>query len=257
MCRLLGLYGTPPQPVWNVLDGFYPLCTEGVIKCTMKSGHLDGWGISGFSQSRAVYFGRSSEPADTERKKFLDATQKAQASSSSIIIAHLRKASAGSRDIRNTHPFHHRDWVFAHNGTIFNVSDLPLVDAEPHGQTDSERFMLWLLEQVRNEDDVTQALSKTLAESRSTLRYSSLTFVLSDGKSLWAYREIGNKNLELGETREEREKYYTLYRTRLPQGAQVVCSEPIPAISRDWTALESGTLVVFSLQKPEGWVVKV
>lgn len=249
MCRLLGLIGVPPLPVGQVLDAFLPLSKEGHVKCTMTPGHLDGWGISGYSGGRAVYFERRADPATDAGELFQKAKDKAQLSQTRVLIAHLRKASAGVRDLRNTHPFHCRDWIFAHNGTLFNVSALPLIDNQPQGQTDSEHFMLWLLEQVRNEEDVTEALVNVLKEWREKLVFSSLTFILTDGKTLWAYRDYGDKNFEAGETLAERDKYYTLYTVRVGQ-CDILCSEPLKSVAPSWRPLLPRTLMEFSLTKP-------
>jgi predicted glutamine amidotransferase len=164
------------------------------------------------------------------------------------VIGHLRKASEGGREISNTHPFHSRDWIFAHNGTVFGAeASLPLHDGQPQGQTDSERLFLWILQTIRNEEDPTAALISLLKKNRQDLVYSALNFLMTDGKQLWAYREFGEKRFDPGETLEERKKYYTLYYTRVERSA-VVCSEPLHALSKFWQALGQRTLAVFSPQ---------
>ena len=72
MCRLLGIVGTHPLPVRETMESFFPLGKSGHIKCTMKPGHLDGWGLSGFSNRRAVYFERRAESI-TEDKNIVTA----------------------------------------------------------------------------------------------------------------------------------------------------------------------------------------
>jgi glutamine amidotransferase len=246
MCRILGLLGPYPLPLKEVLDSFYQLGKDGCVKCTMTPGHLDGWGISGFSAGRAVYFDRKAEPVTEGKTSFASAGEKALRSQSPFVIAHLRKASSGQRDISNTHPFHSRDWVFAHNGTIFGAeASFTLRDSRPQGQTDSERFFLWIQENIQNEQDRTEALSRLLRQSRSTLVYSALNFVMTDGQTLWAYREYGDKRLDPGETLPEREKYYTLYFARVERSA-VICSEPLKAVSKMWQPIPQRTLAVFT-----------
>jgi hypothetical protein len=73
--------------------------------------------------------------------------------------------------------------------------------------------------------------------------YTSLNFLLSDGKRLWAYREFGDKRLEKGETLKDREDYYTLSFASKPTSA-IFCSESLPALSTKWTALPQRTLAV-------------
>src|ERR1035438_5699931 len=150
MCRLLGIVGTPPLPAVEVFEQFFPLAKTGNVKSTMKPGHLDGWGVSGFHDGRAVYFQRRAESAEDDKKLQQPTADKAQRSQSPVLLAHLRKASGGTRAVSNTHPFHSRDWAFAHEGTVYNAFTLKLVDAEPQGQTDSERLGLYIIEQGRN-----------------------------------------------------------------------------------------------------------
>ena len=246
MCRLIGIVGKHPLPVIDVLAAFFPLGTAGHVKCTMKPGHLDGWGLSGFSAKRAVYFDRRAEAVTEGKKAFELAAQKAAKSQSPIVMGHLRKASEGAPEISNTHPFHYRDWIFAHNGTIFGASaSFPLRDARPQGQTDSERFFLWLAEALYSAHDRTDALAGLLKKSREGLVYSALNFLMTDGERLWAYREFGDKRFDPGETLAEREKYYTLYVTRVDRSA-VVCSEPLKSVSKFWQPLSQRTLAVFT-----------
>ena len=67
---------------------------------------------------------------------------------------HVRRATVGSIDSFNSHPFRHGTWMFAHNGTIFDFEKLEsrimaelLPDFIPliFGSTDSERYFFFLL----------------------------------------------------------------------------------------------------------------
>lgn len=256
MCRLLGLIGTPPLPVREALQAFYPLCSQGCVGYKMPQGHFDGWGISGFSAQRAVYFERRAESA-IESKNFYDqAVERAAKSQTPVLLAHFRKAATGTRDIGNTAPFHWRDWAFAHNGILYNAAELSLQEARPQGRTDSERFGLWLLEQTAGAFDPTAALAETLRNARAKLVFSSLNFLLTDGSALWAYREAGDQRLEKGETFEDREKYYTLFTTRLDRNS-IVCSEPLPGASKNWTPLAQRTLTVLRLDGSEPRTINI
>jgi len=246
MCRLLGIVGTYPLPVKDVFEAFHQLAKDGHVKCTMEPGHLDGWGVSGFSAKRAVYFDRKSDSAADSKKSFDAAADKALRSQSPFVLGHLRKASTGAKEISNTHPFHSRDWIFAHNGTIFGATaSFTLSDSTPQGQTDSERFFLWLQEHIQNEDNRTEALVQLLRKSRADLVYSALNFLMTDGQTLWAYRDYGDKRFDPGETLEEREKYYTLYYTKVDRSA-VICSEQLKSVSKMWIPLPNRTLAAFS-----------
>ncbi len=232
------------------MDAFYPLCTTGCVKKEMKEGHLDGWGASGFKDGRAVYFERRPESAVQTVAEYKRVSERAKKANTPVLMAHFRKATGGEPSIANTHPFHFRDWVFAHNGTIFgSLASFQLNEAEPQGDTDSERFFLWLWEQVHAVIDPTAALAALLKKSRNQLVFTALNFLMSDGQTLWAYRDFGDKRLELGDSIEEREKYYTLYTAQVGKST-VVCSEPLTALAKTWKAVPQRTLIAISLKSP-------
>ncbi len=215
------------------------------MKKGMNPGHFDGWGVSGFSSGRAVYFGRMAQSAAESEKEYKLAGDRASKADGASLIGHFRKATGGELTISNTHPFHYRDWIFAHNGTIFGAAaSFPLIEAEPQGQTDSERFFLWLWEHIHAEIDPTTALVALLKKSREQLVFTSLNFLMSDGVHLWAYRDFGDKRLEKGETVKDREDYYTLYSANVGTST-VICSEPLTALSQNWKPIPERTLVSF------------
>lgn len=246
MCRMLGIIGPSPLPAPDVLEAFCPLCREGCVQKGMKPGHLDGWGASGFKEGRAVYFARSTEPADENKKEYQEAIERIRKSETPVVIAHFRKTSGAPPGISNTHPFHWRDWIFAHTGTIFGAeASLPLNETTPYGETDSERFFLWIWEQVHATADPTAALAALLKKARGQLVYSSIDFLMSDGKTLWAYRDFSDKRMGKGETLEDREKYGTLY-TGQVGACDVVCSEPLEKIAKNWVPMAPRTLMAFT-----------
>ncbi len=253
----MAIAGPPPLPLEQALSSFYPLCQKGGVKKGMTPGHFDGWGISGFSSGRAVYFGRDARSAAECDVAYQEAAARAVKSSSPILITHLRKASEGERSIANTHPFHYQDWVFAHNGTVFGaVGSFPLISAQPFGSTDSERFFHWLYEQIQPEIDPTRALVDILKKVRQELVFTSLSFFLSDGKRLWAYREYGDRRLEKGETVDDRAAYYTLYYATLPTSV-VIASEPLPELTGAWIAVQQRQLVICTPKVPLPQIVKI
>ncbi len=257
MCRMFAIAGVPPLPLENALNAFYPTCKDGCNYKGDSGGHGDGWGISGFSSGRAVFFARDAQSAIDHPAEYQHAVARAVKSSPPILVAHFRKASEGAAEIANTHPFHHQDWVFAHNGTVFGaVGSFPLYASQPLGSTDSERFFMWIYEQIHGEIDPTRALVDLLKKARQELVYSSLSFVLSDGKRLWAYRDYGDKRLEKGNTVNDRAAYYTLHTAMLP-GAFAVSSQPLPALSQAWVPMEQRTLAVCTAQVPLPQFVRI
>jgi predicted glutamine amidotransferase len=222
MGRLLGFVGPPPLAPRAFLQDFYGLG---------EPHYPHGWGISGFNIGRAVYFGRSPQPVHASPALYDAAVQKAEKSNTSILVAHFRKAADDTSDISRVHPFHHRDWVFAHDGSIAKPGDLSLVDTAPQGQTDSERMLHWLLERIIPADEPTPALIEGLRELRSSMDFTSLTFLLTDGMQLWAYREAKSDRTTLFWAEEN--------------GKFMVCSEPLAPTSR-WNDVPQKNLIVFA-----------
>ena len=72
------------------------------------------------------------------------------------LIAHIRKASKGGIEYKNSHPFILRDdadraWTLAHNGTIFESNELDPYFSRQKGQSDSERILYYLVDKVNAE----------------------------------------------------------------------------------------------------------
>jgi predicted glutamine amidotransferase len=238
------------------MEAFYPLCKTGCIKSAMSEGHSDGWGVSGFNQKRVVYYQRRAADAGAEESLYKEAMRKLEAAPSPVVVTHFRKASKGSLSTANTHPFHSRDWCFAHNGTIFNPDVLVLGEVAPQGQTDSERFGYWLLDRVAHSPNVVEDLSAALVSAREQLKFSALNFLLSDGQALYAYREVSAKNLEADETIDDRRNYYTLYFGQ-GDGVGVICSEAIEVPGIAWQPIPQQTLVVISSANGTAQLIKV
>jgi predicted glutamine amidotransferase len=221
MGRLLGIVGAPPLGARQVLMDFYALA---------EPEHLQGWGMSGFNNGRAVYFGRSATSALANPALYETAVQKCEKSNSSTIMAHFRKGSGDPCDITQVHPFHHRDWVFGHDGALARPGDLMIVDTVPQGQTDSERLLHWLVERMIPADDATAALIEGIQELKEKMEFTALTFLLTDGLRMWAYRESKDKNTTLFWAEEK--------------GKNLICSEPMAPVAR-WKDVPQKKLFVF------------
>jgi len=143
--------------------------------------------------------------------------------SSETVLAHVRKATQGSRTIFNCHPFQFGRWVFAHNGDIPNFEskrEALLAHVAPRfrrfilGETDSEvLFFVFLsvleahgaLIQERDIDSISAALKEALNRARELCDTDGtralLTVVATNGDCLVAAQ--GGKEL-----------YFSTYKTR-------------------------------------------
>jgi glutamine amidotransferase len=152
-----------------------------------------------------------------------------------VVVAHLRKASSGSKSLENTHPFTMGPWTFAHNGTIYG--DYAERMAPGMNLNDSRAFFLRTHEHLRS--DPIEALRRAVTEVRERgYSYSSITGILTDGAKLYAIRDV----------RKSPDEYAMHWQTR--GGRVVFCQEQIGAESgtRDdpgaWQEVPNGHVAV-------------
>ena len=149
MCRLYGFHANEPTRVECSLVHSQNALLEQGIRDTSGLTHGHGWGLAVYpdglprveKQAWAAWHG----------EHFKKAAARAYGKTT---IAHVRRATVGPPNLRNTHPFVHGRWIFAHNGTIpkFNrirTRMLEEMDAlnrqEVRGSTDSEHVFRYLL----------------------------------------------------------------------------------------------------------------
>lgn len=112
---------------------------------------------------------------------------------STTFIAHIRYASTGAVEVRNTHPFEQHGRLFAHNGV---VGDLPRLERAlgserslVQGETDSERvFALITHETERCNGDLTAAITNAARWVAEELPLYALNLILTTPVGLWALR---------------------------------------------------------------------
>lgn len=192
MCELLAMSASFDTELKNSLAAFQP-------RGGQTRPHADGWGIAIYSAGNgdpAVV--KEPEPAASSALfglvRGLDMTGK-------TIIAHIRKANppAAGLSYQNTHPFKRsalgRTWVFAHNGKLSGIEDLPLHHHRPLGSTDSEHAFCLILDALQNEGGDDAAGFCDEAHFMSTLervtnrinRYGEFNYLISDGTCVVAH----------------------------------------------------------------------
>jgi hypothetical protein len=238
MDHILGIMGSGVLPFPEAAEAFSAL---------FKSETFDkpvACGVSGFSAKRAVYFERSVLSKPTPEDLHRRIVECAKKSRSPALVVHVRSCETEPVPA-NVGPFHCRDWVGAYQGILHGAAaSLRLIDARPQGDQASERWVLYLVEQVALTDNVTEALVTLLRRLREELVFSALDFLLSDGQCLWVYREIGTKRFEGEETPQSREQKYKWF-TASAGGSAIVCTAPLGSLASRWEPLPSRTLAVF------------
>ena len=110
-------------------------------------------------------------------------------------IAHVRYATTGSLDVRNTHPFLQDGRIFAHNGVLegLDVLDERLrevgTDDLVLGETDSERVFALITAAIRALDgDVTAGLADAMKWLAANVPIYAVNVLLSTATDMWALR---------------------------------------------------------------------
>ena len=178
MCRLLAYHSPTPTTFNQVLGDDF----KGFVELAHQ--HCDGWGIATSTPKSAKLF---KEPvAATTSESFK--SQLAE-SSSAIALLHLRWATPGlGINQNNTHPFTYQDISFMHNGSITPTDCLdskiaPEYLAIKSGTTDSERYFLYLLTQIKALGFIDGVLAG-ISYIKANCDYTSLNMMISNKDTL-------------------------------------------------------------------------
>ena len=227
---MLAIISKKPIPSLFLQD-FRLLAERGKVLPNAKPGHKDGWGIVCYQNNTPIYLGRQPTDAVKDSRYEKACERLDQLIVMGVLLAHLRKPTPEYNDVKleNTAPFVQGQWCFAHNGTInrFNEKVEGLL-----GTTDSERlFRLLLQEKESNGCSIEEAIAKTVHRVGNSFTYSSLTFLLSNGEHIYAYREYSDPR---------KSDYYNLmYAT--DENMVILSQEPI--WFRDWVPIPNKNLV--------------
>ncbi len=146
MCRLFGFRSAVNIGVHHSL-----VLAENALAQQSES-NPDGWGI-GFYEGSSPILRRGLSKAIGDG----DFANLARFVRSQAVVAHVRLGTVGGNGLRNTHPFSLGRWVFAHNGTLRDLSVyhdrlMDKIDRQFHplieGETDSERCFYLFMSQL-------------------------------------------------------------------------------------------------------------
>lgn len=149
--------------------------------------HFDGWGIA-IRTANTWSIERSTACAAAS-----DRYAEVARSETRLAIAHVRKKTVGLCSLANTHPFHRDGLVFAHNGTLPDVTDLVARTAPEHlaqieGETDSERLFAFVRTQIATAGDTARGVTAAVRALHNFDDLGSASFLLSCGSQLYAHR---------------------------------------------------------------------
>lgn len=155
-----------------------------------------GWGMAMFYGKDAVALEKEPQRADSSAYLKSRLMQKIPVHT---MLAHIRRATIGTAEYCNCHPFVNRDrngrcWTLIHNGTIFESAVLSPYVFRQEGETDSERILYYIIDQVnlrsevlKREPDADERF-ELIQEITGTLApENKLNFLLYDGEILYAH----------------------------------------------------------------------
>ncbi len=183
-----------------------------------------------------------------------------------LFLAHVRAASLAPVQETNCHPFRFENWLFVHNGEIFEIEklrrDLLFAVAPDYfthilGMTDSE-VMFHLCLTFGLQTDPLGALARMAGFVEQTGRRHGvdqslwMTVGVSDGRRIYAVRYASDNDAPTLYYNRDMAEIYRLnpqmsdeVRQKLGPATRVVVSEPIGALAEAWIAVpQNSSLVV-------------
>ncbi|MFJ4548919.1 class II glutamine amidotransferase [Streptomyces sp. NPDC088817] len=184
MCRLFGLSSAPrrTRATFWLLDAPDSLSRQ-------SHRDPDGTGLGYFAADGTPRVDKAPIAAYRDR----GFAEEARQVESATFLAHVRFASTGGLDARNTHPFEQEGRLFAHNGVIEGLDALDDHLGEDRslvrGDTDSERFFALVTRETREHGgDVTAGITRAARWIAGHLPVYALNLVLVTPDQLWALR---------------------------------------------------------------------
>jgi predicted glutamine amidotransferase len=175
-------------------------------------------------------------------------------------IAHVRYATTGSLDVRNTHPFLQDGRIFAHNGVL---EGLAVIDERLRevgtddlvlGQTDSERVFALITASIRAADgDVSAGVVDAMKWLAENVPIYAVNVLLSTATDMWALRYPETHELYLLDRRDDApapDPEFDLRTKRIRAQSEQLCTRPSVVLATEvmdddprWCLLAPGELV--------------
>lgn len=225
MCRLFAKIGKKMDVGYWFFEAS-PAFKEFSERIINRGPHNSGWGIAWMDKSWNIFKQGKEEKFDFSKVREIQ---------SELILIHLRHASVGDETKKNAHPFIYKNWVFAHNGGVNRKKAMEYLKEKYKKtittDTDSEVYFLLIMQYLEETKDIILAIKKTL-ELVKKFSYRGLNFIMSDGKNLYAYRDVSPEH-------NDKINYYTLYYQH--KDGIVICSDPLS--KEKWTSVDICQLI--------------
>jgi predicted glutamine amidotransferase len=217
----------------------------------------DGFGVGWYGARERPGVFRSVRPAWNDfNLRYLAANIE-----SHLMLAHVRATSLATVQETNCHPFRYGNWLFVHNGEIYEIEklrrDLLMAVGEAYfnnilGTTDSE-LMFHLALTLGLEQDPAGALARMaglverVGRAHGVEESLWMTLGVSDGKTLYGVRYASDgqaPTLYYSPAVEEVYRINPAIEGRLGSAARAIVSEPVGAYPSMWTEAPQGSLLI-------------
>jgi len=183
MCRLFGMTGGP-EPV----EARFWLLQAPDSLSEQSRREPDGTGIGWFDGDDRPHVSKQPLAAHDDRTF----AREAKHVHSRTFVAHVRYATTGELQARNTHPFEQNGRLLAHNGMVGDLEVLEReLGPEMHlvgGDTDSERLFALITREIDRCGEVGEGIASAARWIAANLRMLAINLVLIDATDLWALR---------------------------------------------------------------------
>jgi predicted glutamine amidotransferase len=199
MCRWLAYSGSPVLLDEVIYKPKHSLIDQSLhSRLGAETTNGDGFGVGWYGEGDTPGVFHSVEPAWNDR----NLRELSGHVRSGLVFAHIRAATATPVQLTNCHPFRHGNWLWMHNGVIYDwhrvKRDLVLaIDPELYpeilGSTDSEVFF-YLALTLGLEEDPPKAVQDAVGFIEDTGRRHGvehpiqMTVATTNGESIWAFR---------------------------------------------------------------------
>ncbi len=248
MCRWMAYSGSP-----LLLELLLYKTQHSLIDQSMSSHSAetptngDGFGIGWYGRGGKAGLYRSIRPAWNDFN-LRDLSAQIE---SSMMLAHVRATSQATVQETNCHPFRYQNWLFVHNGEVFEIEkfrrDLLFAIAPEYftciqGTTDSE-VMFYLALTFGLQNDPLGALSRMAGFIEKTGKAHGveeslwMTVAVSDGQSLWSVRYASDGEAPTLYHSREMDDIYEInpdLRQQLGRDTRVIVSEPVGRFAEMW-----------------------
>jgi predicted glutamine amidotransferase len=233
MCRLLGYSSPSPTTFSEVVGSNFNQFVK------LADNHCDGWGIATSQGESADLY---KEPvAATKSANF-----KEQLAShiSKAALLHLRWATTGMAvNENNTHPFTYQDISFIHNGSITPFDCLDhLIDPQllklAKGSTDSERYFLYLLTQIKKLGLI-EGVKAGISYIKNNCTFSSINMMITNSNTFIAACVYNQEKIP-DRFKDQADYYHLRYTKKV--GQVVVASSGWDQAG--WEEIPNGSLLV-------------